>query len=83
MNKLMYRPVGLAAGVAAGAVANMAFRKLWPALTGHTDVPDPADRRYGWGEVLIAATVQGAIFGLVQAAVNRTGAVGIRHLTSS
>ena len=35
----------------------------------------------GWGEVLVAATVQGAIFALVKAAVDRATAEGTRKLT--
>ncbi len=34
-----------------------------------------------WGEVLTAAALQGAIFAVVKAAVDRGGAAGVRRLT--
>ncbi|MET8102862.1 DUF4235 domain-containing protein [Streptomyces sp. NPDC005236] len=36
-----------------------------------------------WSEVLLAATVQGAIFSGVKGAVDRTGAATIRRLTGT
>jgi hypothetical protein len=45
------------------------------------EAPEATDEDFGWTEVLIAATVQGAIFGLVKAAIDRGGATGYRKLT--
>ncbi|MFD0823500.1 DUF4235 domain-containing protein, partial [Micromonospora zhanjiangensis] len=39
------------------------------------------DEDRGWGEILAAAALQGAIFAVVRAAVDRGGAVGVRRLT--
>ena len=45
------------------------------------DAPDALDRDRGWGEVLLAAAVQGAIFAVVRSAVDRTGAKAIERST--
>jgi predicted metal-dependent enzyme (double-stranded beta helix superfamily) len=79
--KLMYRPVGAVLGIAAGALAGALFKQVWKAVAGDDDAPDAMDEHRGWGEILAAAAIQGAIFGLVRAAVDRSGAVGVRRLS--
>jgi len=81
VSKLAYKPVGLLLGVAAGAVAGYAFREVWRIVAGDDEAPDATDEDRGWGEVLAAAALQGAIFSLVKAAVDRGGAAGVRKLT--
>ena len=81
VSKLAYKPVGLLLGVAAGAVAGFAFKEVWRIVSGDDDTPDATDEDRGWGEVLAAAALQGAIFALVKAAVDRGGATGVRRLT--
>ncbi|MDK1474805.1 DUF4235 domain-containing protein [Streptomyces sp. 549] len=81
--KMLYRPVGILVGMAGGALASAVFRKVWKA-TGHdNDVPQPMDEHRTWREVLPAAALQGAIFALVKAAVDRGGATGVRRLTGT
>lgn len=81
VSKIAYKPVGLIGGILAGAVAGFAFKKLWQAASHEDEAPDAVDPDHGWAEILIAATIQGAIFGLVKAAVDRAGATGVRSLT--
>ncbi len=83
MKKLLYRPVGLLAGAAAGMVAGAVFKRVWRAASGDDDAPDALDESRGWSEVLVAAALQGAIFAIVKAAVDRGSAEGIRQLTGS
>lgn len=83
LNKVAYRPVGLVLGVAAGTLAGIAFRKAWKVAAGDDDAPDPTDEERGWGEILVAAALQGAIFGVVRAAVDRGGLVGVKRLTGN
>jgi len=78
---ILYKPVGIALSVAAGALAGTVFRNVWRLASGEKDAPSATDERRGWGEILAAATLQGAIFGLVRAAVDRAGASGFRRLT--
>jgi len=80
-SKLAHKPVGLVGGIVAGAVAAVAFKQLWRALAHDDGAPEATDEERGWTEILIAATIQGAIFGLVKAAVDRAGASGVRSVT--
>jgi len=81
MNKLLYKPLGMLFSVLGGLAASALFKRLWRAVTGEDEAPEAIDKDFGWTEVLIAATVQGAIFGLVKAAIDRGGATGYRKLT--
>ena len=79
--KIAYKPAGILLGVAAGAIAGFAFKEVWKAVSGDDDAPNATDEDRGWGEILAAAALQGAIFALVKAAVDRGGATGVRKLT--
>jgi len=81
VSKLAYRPVGLLLGIGAGAVAGLVFKEIWRLVGNDDDAPNATDEDRGWGEILAAAALQGAIFALVKAAVDRGGAVGVRKLT--
>jgi hypothetical protein len=81
VGKVAYKPVGLVAGAAAGLLAGVLFKQLWRGLSGEDEAPGPTDEDRGWTEILLAAALQGAIFGLVRAAVDRGGAVAVRRTT--
>lgn len=78
---LAYKPVGFVLGWAGGALAGLAFQQAWKMMTDEDDAPDALDEDRGWGEILLAAAVQGAIFAVVRSAVDRSGAAGIRRAT--
>lgn len=81
MKKLLYKPFSIAFSVAGGVLAGMLFKQVWKLLAGEEDAPQATAEEYGWGEVLTAAALQGAIFAVVKAAIDRGGAVGVRRLT--
>lgn len=81
MNKLVYKPIGLAAGAASGLIAGLLFKQAWRLVSNSDDAPNATDEHRTWTEVLIAAALQGAIFAVVKAAVDRGGATGVRQLT--
>jgi hypothetical protein len=81
MIKLMYKPFSIIAGVLGGILAGVIFKQVWKLAAHEEDAPDSTDVQKGWGEVLIAATVQGAIFALVKAAVDRGAAEATLRLT--
>jgi hypothetical protein len=81
MLKVLYKPLSMLASVVGGLAATAAFRKVWKLLSGEDDAPDPGDRERNWREVVTAAAVQGAVFGGVQAAVDRTAAKGFEKAT--
>ena len=81
VSKIAYKPVGLLLGIGAGVVAGFVFKEVWKLASGDDDAPSATDEERGWGEVLAAAALQGAIFALVKAVVDRGGATGVRKLT--
>jgi len=83
VSKIAYKPVGLLLGVGAGALAGFVFKEVWKLASGDDDAPNATDEDRGWGEVLAAAALQGAIFALVKAVVDRGGAAGVRKLTGN
>ena len=83
MHKAIYKPLGMLISVLGGLVAGAAFKKVWQLVTGDDEAPQATDHQFGWREVLIAAAVQGAIFGVVKAAIDRGGAAGYRRLTGT
>lgn len=83
LQKVAYRPVGVLLGVAAGALAGIIFKQVWRIAAGDDDAPNATDEDRGWGEILAAAALQGAIFAVVKALVDRGGATGVRKLTGT
>ncbi|MGK5531432.1 DUF4235 domain-containing protein [Streptomyces sp. URMC 129] len=80
-SKIVYKPVGLALGALSGAVAGAAFKQAWKVLGHDDDAPDATDADRAWREILLAAALQGAIFAVVKAAVDRGGATAAHRLT--
>ena len=80
---LAYRPIGMLASLAAGSVAGAIFKQIWRRVADEDDAPDALQSEYSFGKVLIAAAIQGAIFALVKAAIERGGARGFEKLTGS
>lgn len=81
--KLAYKPVGIVLGMVAGAVSGMLFHQIWRGISGSRDAPSATDEDRRWGEILAAAALQGAIFAVVKAAVDRGGAQSVRKLTGN
>jgi len=83
LEKAALKPVNLALGIAAGALAGIVFKQVWKLASGDDDAPDAGDEDRGWGEIIAAAAIQGAIFAVVKAAVHRSGAIGAKRLTGT
>ncbi len=81
MAKLIYRPVGVLSGVLGGLLARTVFKQIWKLVAREDDAPKAKASASKWREILLAAALEGAIFGLVKAAVDRGGAEGFRKLT--
>jgi Protein of unknown function (DUF4235) len=71
---ILFRVLGAAA---AGAV----FKQVWKRISDEQEAPKALESEYGWREVLPAAALQGAVFALVKAAMQRGGAKGFERLT--
>jgi Protein of unknown function (DUF4235) len=83
MIKLWYKPVSMLVSVLGGILAGAIFKKVWKITAGEDDAPKATDAQRGWREILLAATLQGAIFAAVKAAVDRAAAEGTRQLTGA
>jgi len=83
MIKVLYKPVSLLVSVLGGVLAGSIFKRVWKFAAGEDDAPKATEAGRGWREVLLAATLQGAIFALVKAAVDRAAVEGTHKLTGT
>lgn len=81
--KIIYKPFGLFVSVLGGVAAGAAFKRTWKLVANTDEAPKATDRRRTWAEVLPAAALQGAVFGLVKAAMDRAGARGFERATGA
>ena len=81
MIKILYKPVSIVISVLGGILAGAIFKRVWKIAAGEDEAPKATDAGRGWREILTAAALQGAIFALVKAAVDRGAAEGMRKLT--
>jgi predicted metal-dependent enzyme (double-stranded beta helix superfamily) len=81
MIKLLYKPVALLVSVLGGILAGAIFKQIWKLAAREDDAPKATDARRGWREVLSAAALQGAVYAVVKAVVDRGAAEGTHKLT--
>ena len=81
MIKLLYESAGMLVSVLGGVIAGAIFKRVWKVAAGEDDAPKATDAQRGWREILLAAALQGAIFGLVKAVIDRGAAEGTRKVT--
>jgi hypothetical protein len=81
--KILYRPVGLVSSLVAGLIAGWLFDMVWKHATPgpEVDAPQPLQSEYSLKQIIPAAAVQGAIFAVVRALVNRGGARAFERWT--
>ena len=74
--KILYRPWGLAVSLLGGLIAGEIFQQVWKQLDPDSseDPPKPLESEYRLRKILVAAAIQGAIFTVVRALINRGGA---------
>lgn len=81
MIKILYKTVSLLLSVLSGVLAGIIFKQIWKLAAREDDAPKATDARRGWQEVLPAAALQGAVYSVVKAAVDRGAAEGTHKLT--
>ena len=81
MGKMLFKIMGFLSGAFAGMVASTIVKKLWQVTPGEDEAPDATDTRRSWGEILTAAALEGAIFAVIRAAIERATAAGTEKLT--
>ena len=79
--KALYTPFGILFSVIGGLIGGAIFKQLWKLVSGEEDAPSARQSEYGWSEVLPAAALQGAIFAVIKAAIDRKGAQAFAKLT--
>jgi hypothetical protein len=81
--KILYRPWGLVASLLGGLIAAQIFQQLWKRLDPESpeDPPKPLQSEYRLPKVLLAALVQGALFSVIKALINRGGARAFERWT--
>jgi len=78
----MYLPLQIATSVAGGLLAGKVFSEVWQRISpSDQEPPDPKDLDRSGREAITAAALQGLVFGLVRALVDRAGARGYRAIT--
>lgn len=83
MTKLLYKLLSMLVSVLGGMLAGVIFKQVWKLTAREEEAPSATDARRGWREVLIAAALQGAIFAVVKAAVDRGTATAAHKLTGT
>ncbi|MFB9905506.1 DUF4235 domain-containing protein [Allokutzneria oryzae] len=79
--KLLFTPARMITGILGGMAASAASGRIWKLVSGNKEAPDATDRNHGWGEVIAAAALQGAVFAVVKAAIDRGSAVAYHRAT--
>jgi hypothetical protein len=83
MAKIFYKPFGLIFSVLGGILAGAVFKKIWSVAGREDEAPEATDATKGWGEILVVAAAEGAVFGGVRALIDRAGATGFARLTGA
>lgn len=77
---LAYKPFGLVFSVLGGIIANIVFGQVWKRVSDAPTPPNATDEDYSTREVLLAAVLQGALFGLIKTSIDRAGMRGVHRL---
>ena len=82
MGKIVFTPVSLLSGLLAGMVASKLFEFIWGRFADE-EAPEPDQRDISWPALIVAMTLEGAIFRLVRGLVDRGSRVAFARATGS
>lgn len=78
---IAYRPLGLGSSVLGGLLAGVVVKQVWRHVSDEDDAPGALQSEYGWRDVLVAAAVQGAVYAVIKAVIDRKGAQAFERVT--
>ena len=78
--KVLFAPIGILAGLAAGFAAQKGFERIW-AIVDDEQAPEVENRAVSYPKLVLALLLEGAIFRLVKGMVDRGARVGFASLT--
>lgn len=79
--RLAQKPLAMLLGAGAALATGALFDRAWRTATGVDHVPRATELDVGWGQVLLAAGLQGAVFAVVKAAAERASAQSVQRLS--
>jgi hypothetical protein len=80
--KVLFAPIGILAGLAAGFAAQKGFERIW-AVIDDEDPPEAEDREVSYPKLIAALALEGAIFRLVKGMVDRGARSGFASVTGT
>lgn len=80
--RVLFAPLGILAGLAAGFAAQKGFERIWAAID-EEQPPEVEDRQVSYPKLVAALLIEGAIFRLVKGMVDRGARLGFASLTGS
>ena len=78
--KVVFAPIGILAGLAAGFAAQKGFERIWAAFDDE-DPPAVEDRNVSYPKLIAALALEGAVFRLVKGIVDRGARVSFASTT--
>jgi hypothetical protein len=82
IDELLFTPVGIAAGIAAGVVGKFAFDRVW-ALIDEEEPPEPEHRDVSLAKLAAAGALQGAIFRVTRTLAEHGARRGFQRWTGA
>ncbi len=81
--RILFAPISILAGLAAGFAAQKGFDRVWAAVFDEEEAPEPEDREVSYPKLLAALAVEGAIFRLVKGMTDRGARLGFASITGT
>ncbi|MDQ3647803.1 MAG: DUF4235 domain-containing protein [Actinomycetota bacterium] len=82
MAKILFIPISVGGGFAAGFVAKKVFEQIW-GLIDDQEPPGAEHRDISWGKLMASAALQGAIFRMAKEATDHGSRQGFAQLTGA
>ena len=80
MARILFTPISIVSGLLSGLIATKVFEFIWGQLADE-EAPEPEHRTVSWPQLLLAMTIEGAIFRAVRGAVNHGTRVAFARST--